>query len=84
MEIDLPQKFVLRRQVYAFQLFGRQLLERIPAEAVIVAESPSMYSSMIEVAWEQRRYLIFERDIRELAEPLNDPTDIALFGSGRD
>ena len=75
MEIDLPQKFVLRRKVYAFQRFGRELLERIPADAVILAERPTEYASMIEVAWEDRRYLVFERDLRELAEPFNKPLD---------
>ena len=75
MEIALPQEFVLRGKVYAFQLFGRQLLERIPANAVILADRPSAYVRMIEVVWEERRYLVFARDLRDLAEPFNKPQD---------
>ena len=90
MEIDLPQKFVLRRKAYAFQLFGRQLLERIPGGALILAERHSSdYVSMIEVVWEERRYLVFERDLRELTEPLSKrpeedpPGDMRLLEIGQ-
>ena len=46
MEIELPQEFIVRREIYAIQLFGRNLLEQIPPGAVILAECLSTYIRM--------------------------------------
>lgn len=32
MEMQFPRELIVRREVYAIQLFGRSLLERIPPE----------------------------------------------------
>lgn len=71
MDIRLPQEFVLRREVYATQLFGRNLLERIPPDAIIRADRPSTHLRMIEVVWNEKRYVVFQRDLEERAEPCN-------------
>lgn len=75
MEIQLPQEFVVRREVHAIQHFGQSLLERIPPSEVIRADRPAMYPRMIEVVWQERRYLIFVRDLTERAEPVRKPID---------
>lgn len=69
MDIRLPQEFVLRSEVCAIQLFGRNLLECIPTSMVILAERPSTHTRMIEVLWKEKRYIVFQRDLEELAEP---------------
>jgi len=85
MEFELPQEFIVRREIHAIQHFGQSLLEPIPAEEVILADRPSHYARMIEVVWQQRRYLVFDRDLTERAEPLrkfseDDPTQ-TMFAS---
>jgi hypothetical protein len=69
MDIRLPQEFVLRSEVCAIQLFGRNLLECIPTSTVIRAQCPSSHTRMIEVLWKEKRYIVFQRDLEELAEP---------------
>lgn len=69
MYFQLPQEFVLRSEVCAIQLFGRNLLECIPPSTVILADRPSTHTRMIEVLWKQKRYIVFQRDLKELAEP---------------
>jgi len=71
----LPREFIVRREVYAIQFFGRNLLERIPPDAVVLADRPSPYKCMIEVVWQGRRYVVFERDLRERTEPAKKPED---------
>jgi hypothetical protein len=68
MDIQLPQEFVLRREVSAIQLFGRSLLERIPPNAVILADRPAAHVRMIEAIWKEKRYIVFLRDLEERAE----------------
>ena len=85
MEFELPQEFIVRREIHAIQHFGQSLLEPIPAGEVILADRPSHYAKMIEVVWHERRYLVFDRDLTERAEPLRksteeDPTE-AMFAS---
>jgi len=75
MNIQLPQEFVLRREVYAIQHFGRSLLERIPPDAIILADRLSTHARMIEVVWKEKRYIVFERDLEERAEPWGIPQD---------
>jgi hypothetical protein len=70
MYIQLPKKFVVRRNIQAIQYFGQSLIETIPAGEVILAERASHYARMIEVAWQARRFLVFERDLAGCAEPL--------------
>jgi hypothetical protein len=82
MDIRLPQEFVFRREVYAIQLFGRNSLERIPPDAVILADRHSTHGRMIEVVWNDKRYVVFQRDLEEHAESCNPkeedpPTDLA-------
>ncbi len=69
MDFQLPQTFVLRSEVCTIQLFGRNLLECIPPSAVILADRPSTQARMIEVLWKEKRYLMFQRDLEELAAP---------------
>jgi len=69
-DMQLPRKFVVLREFYAIQLFGRNLFERIPPDAVILADCLSTHKRMIEVVWEDRRYVVFERDLRERTEPV--------------
>ena len=69
MDIRLPQDFVLRSEVCAIQLFGRNLLECIPISTVILADRPSTHTRMIEALWKEKRYIVFQRDLEELAEP---------------
>jgi len=85
MEFALPQEFIVRREIHATQHFGQSSLEPIPASEVILAERLSNYARMIEVVWHQKRYLVFDRDLTERAEPLRksteeDPTQ-AMFAS---
>lgn len=67
--MQLPQEFVVRREIYAIQLFGRNLLECIPTDAVIFVDRTSAHKRMLEVVWQERRYIVFERDLKERAEP---------------
>jgi hypothetical protein len=69
MHIRLPQEFVLRREVGAVQLFGRNRIERIPPDAIILADRPSTHERMIEVTWNEKRYIVFQRDLEERTEP---------------
>jgi len=75
MEFELPQEFVVRREIHAIQYFGQGLLEPIPAGEVILAERPSHYARMVEVNWHQSQYLVFDRDLTERAEPLRKSTE---------
>ncbi|HTW64353.1 MAG TPA: hypothetical protein VME17_07040 [Bryobacteraceae bacterium] len=68
-EMQFGRELVLREQICAIQLFGRKALERIPAGSIIFAEHPSNYVRMIEVVWQQRRYLVFQRDLEERTKP---------------
>lgn len=75
MHIQLPQEFIVRREMLALQDFGRSLLERIGAGEVIlakhrVAKQRDQWPRMIEVVWHERPYLIYERDLTEQAEPV--------------
>jgi hypothetical protein len=70
-DLRLPQEFVTRRVVGAVQLFGRNRIERIPPDAVILAHRPSTHARMIEVTWNEKRYVVFQRDLEERAEPRN-------------
>ncbi|HUA19432.1 MAG TPA: hypothetical protein VMB25_11860 [Bryobacteraceae bacterium] len=70
MNIPLPQRFLIRREIHAIQHVGRSMLEPIPAGEVIVAERQSHYARMIEVVWRRRRFLVFERDLTERSESL--------------
>lgn len=65
MDVQLPQEFALRREVSAIQLFGRTLLERI-----LLADRPSKHVGMIEAIWQEKRYIVFLRDLEERAEAL--------------
>jgi hypothetical protein len=69
MDIRLPQEFVLRSEICAIQLFGRNLLECLPTSTVVLAERPSTHTRMFEVLWKEKRYIVFQRDLEELAEP---------------
>ena len=69
MDIRLPQDFVIRREVGAIQLFGRNRIERIPPDAVILADRPSTHARMIEVVWNEKRCIVFQRDLEERAQP---------------
>jgi hypothetical protein len=71
MDMRLPQEFVVRREVVAVQLFGRNRIERIPPDAVILADRHSTYARMIEVVWNDKRYVVFQRDLEECAQPCN-------------
>jgi len=71
--IKLPQEFVVQREVYAFPLFGRSVLGCIPSGAVILATNRSTHKRMIEVIWQEKRYIVFERDLQERMEPLKKP-----------
>ena len=71
--IELPQEFVVQREVYAFPLFGRSVLACIPHGAVILASCRSTHKRMIEVIWQEKRYVVFERDLQERMEPLKKP-----------
>jgi hypothetical protein len=73
--MQLPEEFVVRREIHAIQHFGQSLLEPIPPGEVIFAERPSPYAHMIEAVWQQRRYLVFERDLKERTEPVRKPTE---------
>jgi len=73
MQIQYPEKFIVCREIHTIQHFGQSLLEPIPAGEVILAERPSSYPRMIEAVWQERRYLIFERDLRERTEPAKKP-----------
>jgi hypothetical protein len=73
--MQLPQEFVVRSEIHAIQHFGPSLLERIPRGEVILADRPSPYPRMIEAVWHEKRYLIFERDLKERAEPVGNPTE---------
>jgi len=75
MEFQFPQEFIIRREVHAIQHFGQSLLEPIPAGEVILAEGPSSYARMIEVVWQDKRYLVFDRDLTERAEPVKKPAE---------
>jgi hypothetical protein len=75
MEFQLPQEFIVRREIHAIQHFGQSLLEPIPAGEVILAECPSNYARMVEVIWHRQRYLVFDRDLTERAEPLRKSTE---------
>ncbi len=81
MEFQLPQEFFLRSEVCAIQLFGRNLLECIPRSTVILADRPSAHTRMIEVLWKEKRYIVFQRDLEELAEPYK-PEQVYLPSSG--
>ena len=74
-KMTFPREFVVRREIYAIQLFGRNLLERIPPDAVILADCPSAYTRMIEVVWQEKRYAVFERDLKERTEPVEKLQD---------
>jgi hypothetical protein len=85
MHVELPQEFVIRREVGAVQLFGRHRIERIPPDAVILGDCYSTHARMIEVVWNEKRYVVFQRDLEERAEPRNatpeDPlSDFAASG----
>ena len=68
-EMQFDRKLVLRDQICAIQLFGRKVLELIPAGSSIFAEHPSSYVRMIEVVWQEKRYLVFQRDLEERTRP---------------
>jgi hypothetical protein len=68
--MQFPQEFVVRREIYAIRHFGQGLLELIPPGQVILADRPSSYARMIEAVWQGRRYLVFERDLKECTEPV--------------
>jgi hypothetical protein len=85
MDIQLPQTFVFRSEIYGIQLFGRNLLERIPPDAVILADRPYTHVRMIEAIWKERRYIVFQRDLEENAEPFRNPDAAARsIRAGRD
>lgn len=71
--LQLSQNFVVRREVYVFQLFERSALQRIPPNTVIFASHRSTHKRMIEVIWQEKWYIVFERDVHERMEPLNKP-----------
>ena len=73
--MQLPEEFVVRREIHAIQHYGHSLLEPIPPGEVILAERASMYARMIEVVWQERRYLVFDRDLTERAEPVRRPVE---------
>ena len=52
----------------AIQLFGRNSLERIPPNALSIADDPASHAHMMQVRWEERLYIVFERDLRERTE----------------
>jgi hypothetical protein len=71
--LQLPQEFVVLSEVYAFPLFGRSVLACIPPGAVILASCRSTHKRMIEVIWQEKRYVAFERDLQERMSPLKKP-----------
>jgi hypothetical protein len=70
---ELPQKFIVLSEVYAFRLYGRSVLACIPAGAVVLASCRSTHKRMIEVIWQEERYVVFERDLQERMSPLKKP-----------
>jgi len=70
-DFRLLQEFVTRRVVGTVQLIGRNRIERIPPDSVILADRPSTHARMIEVTWNEKRYVVFQRDLEERAEPRN-------------
>jgi len=73
--MQFPQDFIIRRELHAIQHFGQSLLEPISAGAIIRAERQSAYSRMIEAIWNDKPYLIFERDLTERTEPVEKPVE---------
>ena len=73
--MQLPEEFVVRREIHAIQHYAHSLLEPIPPGEVILADCHSMYARMIEVVWQERRYLVFDRDLTERAEPVRKSVD---------
>lgn len=71
--LQLPQEFVVLIEVYAFPLYGRGVLACIPPGAVILASCRSTHKRMIDVIWQEKRYVVFERDLQERMSPLKKP-----------
>jgi hypothetical protein len=69
--MKFPQEFVILREVQAVQHFGQNRLEPIRAGEQILAERASAYSRMIETVRKGKQYLVFERDLRERAQPVS-------------
>ena len=81
--MQLPEEFVVRREIGAIQHFGQSLLEPIPSGEVILVERVSLYARMIEVVWQERRYLVFDRDLTDVRNPSGSPqTKIPPSGFG--
>lgn len=59
---------MLREEICAVQLFGHNLLECIPRGSVISVERASTYVRMVEVIWQDKRYIVFQRDLEERTE----------------
>ena len=78
-KLQLPQEFIVRVEVYGF---GPNL-ERIPPDSVVLALSRSTYKRMIEIVWQEKRYIVFERDLHERMWPLKkpEPEDDPVFGT---
>lgn len=79
--MQFAREVVLRKEIWAIQLFGHILLERIPPGSVIVVDRPSTYTRMIEVVWQEKRYIVFQRDLEERTETVkhrwkNEPAQI--------
>lgn len=69
-DMSLPGEFVLSQEICVIQLFGQNLLERIPTRAVVFADRPSSYTRMIEVVWQGKRYAMFQRDLEDRTRPV--------------
>lgn len=67
--MEFARDLILREEICAVQLFGHNLLQRIPPGSVIVADRPSTYVRMAEVIWRDDRYIVFQRDLEERTEP---------------
>jgi hypothetical protein len=74
MENQRP-RYVLQREIVAIQVFGRYLLEKIPPGSMILVSGHTTRERMLVVLWEDREYIMFERDLKERATPVGQQKD---------
>ena len=72
-KLQLPEEFVVQFEVVAYPLEGHGVLECIPPGAIILASCRSIHEHMIEVVWQEKRYVVFERDLQDRMRPLVEP-----------
>lgn len=66
--MQFARELMLRDEICAVQLFGHNVFERIPRGSVIFVDRPSTYVRMVEVIWQDKRYIVFQRDLEERTE----------------